>query len=432
MTLMPNDAEPGLWINPEWREDKPGTFAVVIGVSRYAHLDGGDAPAQETYGLGQLKVSALTAYQVFRWLESLYRVDGCPVAKCWLLLSPTNDELAHTEDIAQHLELPTIANCEKALGFWHHHMKNLLPTVAHDSRAIFFFSGHGLEVHQEQQILLPSDYLAPPSHNWNNAISTENLKNGLASLKVPYQFFFLDACRNDHKELRGKKISGRDILNEDEAALVSASRVAPLLYATASGQQAFQQPDPKKGISIFGQALLDGLHGTPDIELKCQDKLCSVNLYPLQSYVKQRVIELLTEAEAKVTQPVKLSGIVDNETITYLERSGITAARPEPPTPRERALSVEKSLSEVFTESRDVSPSITRGTWAADFGIGHEIFGSERVTEIWSNQVKLYALGVRDWVIDPDALVLHKIERDKDTRSYRAEISISHEDELGH
>ena len=47
----------------------------------------GEVP--ETFGLGQLRVSALTAYEMFRWLSQGYRADGCPLAMCWLLLSPT-------------------------------------------------------------------------------------------------------------------------------------------------------------------------------------------------------------------------------------------------------------------------------------------------------------------------------------------------------
>jgi hypothetical protein len=54
------------------------------------------------------------------------------------------------------------------------------------------------------------------------------------------------------------------------------------------------------------------------------------------------------------------------------------------------------------------------------------------VTAIWSERVRLYALGKRSWIDDPDALVLHKVERDDATRSYRTEISLTEEDRVGH
>jgi len=448
MKLEPRPAEPGLWVNPDWHEGEPGTFAVIIGASAYRHLDGGDAPAADTFGLGQLSVSSLTAFEVFHWLSEHYRVDDCPLALCWLLLSPTAQELAYAPGLQEHLTAPTFDNCQKALRFWQYHMRQLPEAAARVSRALFFFSGHGLEVHQEQQILLPSDYLAPPAPNWNDAISTENLKHGLASLAVPYQFFFLDACRNDHYALRSKKVTGAEILTEDEAALVNASSIAPLLYATASGQQAFQPLAPQHGISLFGRALLDGLRGTPDIQLDCQGNVCSVRLYPLQGYVKQRIVELLAQAGAQVSQPVKLSGIVDNEAITYLDRAAITTGQPvvletpertivlpSPttiPTARERGNWVAQLLNSQFTWSRTVEPTLSRSRWASVFDIGHELFGSENVTEIWSRQMRLYALQRRRWLDDPDALVLHRIDRDAGTRSYRAEISVAAQDRLGH
>ena len=77
-------------------------------------------------------------------------------------------------------------------------------------------------------------------------------------------------------------------------------------------------------------ALLDGLRGTPDIDLHCQGSLCAINLYPLQGYVKQRILALLAQAGAQVSQPVKLSGIIDNAAITYLERVAVAASRSVP------------------------------------------------------------------------------------------------------
>ena len=79
-------------------------------------------------------------------------------------------------------------------------MQGLDSLVCEKSRSIFFFSGHGLEVTQDMQILLPSDYLSPPNRNVNMAISTYNLHYGLQALPMPEHFLFLDACRNDNDE----------------------------------------------------------------------------------------------------------------------------------------------------------------------------------------------------------------------------------------
>ena len=308
-------------------------------------------------------------------------------------------------------------------------MEKLSQKAAQESRALFFFSGHGLELHQEQQVLLPSDYLLPPERSWNDAISVRNLKYGLASLEVCYHFFFLDACRNDHQALRAKKVTGAEILKEDESALVNWSQVAPMLYATASGQQAFQQSEPSKGISIFGKALLDGLTGTPDIELNSTPKGIAVNLYPLEKYVKRRVVELLKAANAGVQQPVKFSGVaVEDEPITYLPRRMGRVQTVEPPSAEQLLNKVQENLDETFS-SCEIIDSDKNSRISKEWTLAHDIFGSEHATMIWSPHVDLFSYSDKKW--KPNTLIFHKVERSHDTQKYRIEVSISEPDPIG-
>ena len=48
--LKPDSSQQGLWVNDAWTLGSPGTFAVIIGVSRYRNLNGSPA----CFGLGQL------------------------------------------------------------------------------------------------------------------------------------------------------------------------------------------------------------------------------------------------------------------------------------------------------------------------------------------------------------------------------------------
>src|SRR5262245_36802241 len=91
MPLEPVGTEAGLWVNTDCPAKSPGVHALIIGASRYDHLNEGSAPAPETYGLGQLSVSALTAYRFFAWLRNGYALDGWPVARVRLLMSPLRD-----------------------------------------------------------------------------------------------------------------------------------------------------------------------------------------------------------------------------------------------------------------------------------------------------------------------------------------------------
>ncbi len=419
MALERSTAEPGLLLNPDWKPTDPGTFAVIIGVSRYRHLTGGDDPAPESYDLGQLAVSALTAFEVFRWLTDAYFVEKAPLAKCWLLLGPTAAECAYEPRLTSGMTEPTFENARDAIRYWWQTMRQLPGEAAAQSRAIFFFSGHGLEIHQDQQILLTSDYLRPPGRVWNEALATANLKKGLASLGVPNQFFFVDACRNGQPDLRKKVVNGAPILNEDDTEAVNPALVAPVLFATAPGLQAFQQPDPGKGLSLFGGALVDGLSGKPDIELKAGDKLSRVNLYPLQAFVKERVVDQLAASGETAVQPVKLSGVVDNVAVTWLKPATVRAGRmpvpggfgrltgpaPEAPNASRRAAIVGQKLRAQYDNSVPTFP--------------------------WAERLQLFALNAGRW-LSPGSLRTANIARTRDNRTYQVEFEIFDKDPQGY
>jgi hypothetical protein len=230
MILSPVANTPGLWQNSDWSEGQPGLFAAVIGVSSYRYLDNGLEPVANTFGLGQLAVSALTAYRFFEWLSSGYARHGTPLARCWMLLAPTPQELAFEHGIGQNALVPTLANCEDAIGQWYASMSNLPVGAAEASRSFFLFSGHGLEIFEDKQLLLPSDYLKPPLGSVNNALSTLNLAHGLKALRVPRHFLFVDACRNDHDSLSNyAPLEGKTVLNELKNSLNNPDCLVPLL-----------------------------------------------------------------------------------------------------------------------------------------------------------------------------------------------------------
>ena len=305
---------PGHYVNPDWVPGSAGTFAVVIGVSRYKHLDG----TPSSYGLGQLNVSALTAYRFFEWLRDNYSMQDCPLSECWLLLSPNDKESQFEPALNQHDALPTMEGCAESIRYWHASMQSLPIGEARKSRAMFFFSGHGLEVYQDKQILLPCDYLRPPYPSTNEALSTNLLMRGMSSLNVPVQFFFLDACRNDNQKLREQDIEGRRIINIQASAYTNSERIAPLFYATCAGSQAWQPQRPSEGISLFGEALINGLNAYSPLRREHDGTRYLVNVYPLQKYVKNRVIELLNHYKSSARQRVLLGGYVDDIAITQL------------------------------------------------------------------------------------------------------------------
>ena len=456
MKLQPATNQAGLWVNPDWQENTPGTFAIVIGVSQYPHLEGGSAPAtgddswiREARSLGQLQVSALTAFELFQWLGKSYHYASAPLAKCWLLLSPTAAESQQTPTIDHHLLKPTLAACRKALKAWYVAIRNLPKQAQHNSRALFFFSGHGLEVTHERQVLLPADYLGGELPDWDDAIATYNLRYGMDSLEIPHRFYFIDACRNDFQAIRSKGVSGQKILPEDEALhAYRGIRAAAILYATAASMQSWQPANPANGISIYGRALLDGLYGKPDIELRLKNNMATIGFSKLEGFVAERVVELIEAFQSNVSQPVQPSGIVRDEVITEIDQQQLAALRPPPVadlisrgpsealitagvrSAEDRAAALERRISKPLAHKQSLDDMVPKGRWVKDFSISHPLFGSEQITALWSN-VSIFALEEQRW-LEAEQLFLHQVQHDDAMLHYQVEASVDHHDVSGY
>ncbi|MDB5730666.1 MAG: hypothetical protein JWQ03_561, partial [Variovorax sp.] len=420
MKLVPQDPALGHWVDPDWQKDRPGTHALVIGISAYAHFDGGAAPAAGTddwisdcRGLGQLQVSALTAWRVFEWLNRDYQLADAPLVSCHLLLSPQPGELKVASPMDSCSAQPTLANCQQAVRAWAGGMRALAPEVARLSRGLMFFSGHGAEVDAERQILLPCDYLAGAMPSPNDAIGTENIRQGLALLPMSQVLLFIDACRNDSAALRQLDVDGSPILTSGKAALTNSLQTSAVLYATASNRSAYQHTSADQGLSMYGTALLEGLRGLAGMQVRELAKGRDIPLFNLQPFVESRVTALLQgipgAAAAAGWQAVSLAGRrLSNLTVTELPPSGLilmgrphaaVARMPWEQEPREPAGPVARDPNAVVTqlvEGPDL-PLPPSSPSAASFSpqetlrrtaLG-EAIGNEAIAALWTHHTRL-------------------------------------------
>jgi hypothetical protein len=155
MTLKPDDTKPGLWLSDPFIP--AGAHALVIGISDYPFLGGGNAPdadrAPDNGGLGQLEVSALSGALFFDWLKATGEIARAPLATSRLLLAPRPDEQAMVDRLTEgHYGSPDYEPMRSALIAWGDDIaaggRTGSPNVA-----VFFFSGHGVEVAASPAIL---------------------------------------------------------------------------------------------------------------------------------------------------------------------------------------------------------------------------------------------------------------------------------------
>src|SRR6476646_2588981 len=79
---------------------QPGTHALVIGVGKYAHLAGGEAPVANPDGMGQLTSPPISARAFALWLRTDYCDKAKPLASLSLLLSEADSEPFEANDVA--------------------------------------------------------------------------------------------------------------------------------------------------------------------------------------------------------------------------------------------------------------------------------------------------------------------------------------------
>ena len=239
---------------------EPGTHALVIGIGRYPHLLGGDAPGQTTDGLRQLSSPPISARAMADWLRREYRCPGKQLASLALLTSEPDPApfvdpatgLAHPVPTA---DIDTIVTAVKE---WRQR-----GDTSPDNRLVFYFCGHGTSRGVDMS-LLARDFNLDDDNPLEQALDFRQLVNGLQRKCVAsQQIFFVDACR-----------AGSDVLiKQGEDGGVYAGQV-PLLgglrplelprceamtyYSTLGGDLAHARPD---SVSLFTEAVLRALRG---------------------------------------------------------------------------------------------------------------------------------------------------------------------------
>lgn len=446
MSLQPSETERGLWVNADGPSDGSGVHALIIGISRYDHLLDGSDPAPEAHGLGQLSASALTAYRFFMWLRSAYFLDGWPVTRARLLMSPlragvgtaSRDELENCDAaVCGHAPEATYANCKGALESWYADMESLKASAK--GRSLFMFSGHGIERRPSYQVLLPSDYLRPPGRLVNNAISTPNISDALSYLpQVPSHVLLLDACRNDIDKLRGA--SGSRILNDEQSIAINPLYEKGALYATASGLRAYS---PKAGgLSLFGQALLEGLRNQPDptldevpLELTHRGPVPTVEINRLGSYMKGRVVALIKAASASVIQIVR-ADFTSSDPGSPIELAEFPPQIDAPAdkftldaTRRPRRPQSTAAVPTAWFRERYQAPHKARvppANAGRDQRINgfHAIFGAEAVTFPWIDSLKLIGLSTGETSDYQSIELLSSAQAARTSRLHRVKVTI--------
>lgn len=408
MTLQAVAGTPGLW--RAGTADAAGLHALIIGISDYPYLSEGAADPRERApddgGLGQLEVSALSGALIFDWLRSVREVAGAPLASCRLHLAPRPDELGRVQTITGHYGKADYASLRAAIDGWCDEMSLGGRSCADPNVALFFFSGHGVEVAGSPAVLA-SNVLTQRTadRGASHAIAIEALCTAVKTYDIDRALFLVDSCRDAPTAARLLHLVGDQ---SRRPADYPTRRVDAFnrLQSTASGLKSYQVADGDG--TLFTQAALDGLKGGPPPDYMPYDIRESpwpLRLAAFEEHVRNKVIAILSKYNPLPLQFVELYGSPYQGTMLVAVKDGPPPGGESddrgPPVElrdleekaRLRADKFMAGVTSIAAEAiADLRSNNHMGREAIDLtdtGVMHAIFRHEAITYPWIDNIRI-------------------------------------------
>lgn len=288
--------------------DLPCTHALVIGVSRYLYLPGGEFASG--FGLdlemSQLTSAARSASDFAAWLISDYQNSSAPLSSVRILLSPNLDA---GEELNSRIEAlisgDSAAVRESAELYFSAFASSLSKNT--ENVGIVYFAGHGVQLTKDGAILLLSDVASPDHHNeLHGSLDIMSLHKSASHLGAAQkQFWFADVCRQEPK---AAKYFDCLVGSMQRSKKTGHAKSSTMFLSSISGAKAYGRPD---GVTLFNEALMHGLVSGEAAQSDGEDESpWEVTATSLIEYLSSAVPRLARAAGAE--QFVENTGIIEN------------------------------------------------------------------------------------------------------------------------
>ena len=318
-----------LWSSPVPPEAAT-VHALVIGVSRYDHLEGGDrqrCTAPLLGGLGQLSAAAAAATRVAVWLRDHFDYPDVRLGSVRLLASPSPGELPLPSDASP--PPATYEEVKRALSAWRADARQTPGNIT-----LLYVAGHGIQTSNEGGILLLQDAGDPAYPVLDRALDVASVRRGMvgdpndpSTYTPPVQYYFYDACRvlppavTNYTELEaGLRFDSPRGAAADMSWVLWGSRSRDYAYADAGERT-----------TLFSKALTEALEKRAQADTDGR----TVRFAYFAMALEAAVDELAASFDAQ--QTVVSGGAGQLRTPVYLrphpDRSGAPPLLPAPPVP---------------------------------------------------------------------------------------------------
>lgn len=244
----------------------PQAHALVIGVGHYRHFRKGDEYNSKLKIQGeQLTSPPLSARAFADWLlrrdgqgytpppPAPHELPPAPLASLELLVSTRERDLTRytRPDTGAEVQIDGATHANVTLAF-----ERWRDRIWDDPNAVgfFYFCGHGLLAGGSVALLL-EDFGKDAKNPFLQAFDFDTTRFGLATAQARRQYFFVDACQAMARKYRVRNPAAPLQSREDDSV---PSPEGAVFYGAAATTKAYA---PKKGISNFTAALIEGLNG---------------------------------------------------------------------------------------------------------------------------------------------------------------------------
>jgi hypothetical protein len=271
--------------------ERPAYHVLIIGISRYDHLRGGDgvlATEPLAEGLEQLAAAATSAVRVALWFRDHFDSPGATRGSIRLLVSPALDELPLPKGVTA--DPATYENVREAVVAWRRDLRTHSGNVA-----VLYVAGHGIQTSAEGGIVLLQDFGSPDSLTpLERAIDVTAVRRGIVAdpnqpdtATPELQFYFYDACRITSPAAAGyASLAAGIALDEPRGTPPRASWVS-----FGSRPQDYALAVVATRTTLYSQAFLDCL----DRRARPDDDGRTIRFAGLQSALEEAVSELAAQ-----------------------------------------------------------------------------------------------------------------------------------------
>jgi hypothetical protein len=236
----------------------PGLHVFIVGVSDYPYLKDG----RESYGMEPLSSPCLSAYRLYEWLHEHKRGNArhgnVPLATCFLLLAPSDEETRIEPEIKELAKGCTLEQFQDAATAWRR-----ASASSPENMTLFYFAGHGIGTSRHDSILLMQDFNEGHGGIAGKGINFGNIRDCMAPTPewrtiARTQIYFVDACRNWPREFHEFEEVRPSVWCTAKKALAHHDCKCPVLFSASPDEPSYGL----RGEGTFlGKALIECLDG---------------------------------------------------------------------------------------------------------------------------------------------------------------------------